>query len=150
MPNRKTHVTVGAIAGCTHALYRARNEKPFHLLLEALGGLVGGYIGGRFPDIVDPPTSPNHRSIGHGVLPNATLSTIYYAQLGDWQRRCREQANKHRLKQKQAQSIWSHVKHGFLGALCRIFSGFLSGFAAGHTSHLALDMTTPRRLPLIS
>lgn len=147
MPNKKTHVTVGTIVGGGHAAYKAWGQEPYQIFLEALGGALGGYVGGRVPDIIDPPTSPRHRSIGHGVIPNGIVSAICYKNLGNWQNSLRSRAADYQSKREQAEGLVDQIKYGLLEALCYILSGFLAGLGAGHTSHLLLDLTTPSRLP---
>jgi hypothetical protein len=51
-----------------------------------LSNILGAYLGARLPDILDPPTSPNHRHVAHGAV-NATVAGYFCLNsLGEWQR----------------------------------------------------------------
>lgn len=67
MPGRQTHVAVGILAGGGFAAYRAREQEQLSTFLEAVGGAIGGYIGGRLPDIIEPALWPGHRQFVHSV-----------------------------------------------------------------------------------
>jgi hypothetical protein len=45
------------------------------------------------PDIIDPPTSWNHRSVGHGVAPVGAAATALFKMLTDWQEKLRVHAD---------------------------------------------------------
>ena len=59
----------------------ASNEKPLNVLIEAAGGAAGGWLGARLPDMIDPPTSPRHRSIGHGIIPTGSAGYLFLSNL---------------------------------------------------------------------
>lgn len=42
MSDGRTHRAIGTLAGGGYALAKAQNQRPEHLLLEVLGGLVAG------------------------------------------------------------------------------------------------------------
>ena len=80
MPNRRQHTRVGMAVGIPTALIvnavtqyerieRGEQDGWNHLesLLWGVGGAAFGYFGGRLPDILDPPTSPNHRAFFHSL-----------------------------------------------------------------------------------
>jgi membrane-bound metal-dependent hydrolase YbcI (DUF457 family) len=83
---------------------------------------VGAAVtGGLAPDILEPAVSSHHRSIAHSLA--GGLSLANYSQ--KWC--CREHED------------------------CDEFSKILFAcFAAGYFSHLALDLCTPRGLPLVA
>lgn len=60
MPNRQTHAGVGVLAGVGVATCRARDRELSNMLLAAIGGGIGGYVGSRLPDVVEPPLSIAH------------------------------------------------------------------------------------------
>ena len=135
VPNRNTHVTAGVIAGAVAALYCSRDEPAEHRAVEVLGGMLGGYVGGRLPDLFDPPTNPLHRSFAHGGL---AVGTVALAQLDEWRRACRQSA-----------ADCAAAGRGLDEFLNLMLAGFLTGLQAGYASHLALDMFTPAGLPLL-
>ena len=57
MPNRQTHIKVGVLSGCGFAAYKSREQELPNMLLETIGGGVGGYIGsqrvGAYPCYID-------------------------------------------------------------------------------------------------
>lgn len=80
------------------AIARASRDEPI-TFLEAIGVFLGGGAVASLPDVIDPPTSPRHRSVGHSVAgvagigialknleanPNITKNTkdIVYAMSG--------------------------------------------------------------------
>ena len=58
MSNGRTHRAVGTVAGGRSALAKARPQSPEHVLLEILGGLVGGNMGARLQTRSIHPTTP--------------------------------------------------------------------------------------------
>jgi len=64
MSDSRTHRTAGAVT----ALCRARSPDPLHVLVEVIGGAVGGDFGGGTPDLIDVPTRPRHRAGSHLAL----------------------------------------------------------------------------------
>lgn len=135
MPNRNTHVAVALIAGVAATLHYTRNESPENQAVELLGTLIGSYAGGRFPDVLDPPTGPLHRSFAHGGL---AVAAVAAARVEKWCRACRLEA-----AQCAAQG------RGVDGFFLLLLAGFLTGLRFGYGSHLALDALTRRGLPLL-
>jgi hypothetical protein len=135
MPNRNTHVTVAVIAGVAATLHYTRNESSENRAVELLGALIGSYVGGRLPDVLDPPTSPLHRSYAHGGL---AVAAIAAAEVEKWCRACR-------LEAVQCAALGRSADRFFL----LLLAGFLTGLRFGYGSHLALDALTHRSLPLL-
>ena len=54
MANRKMHMIVGGATGGASACFLARDQEPAHQLVETLGGVLAGTLGGRLPDIIEP------------------------------------------------------------------------------------------------
>ncbi len=50
MANRRDHSTAGVAVGGMAAFFLARDHGRH--LVEALGGAIGGVVGGRLPDIL--------------------------------------------------------------------------------------------------
>jgi uncharacterized membrane protein YfcA len=148
MPNRREHQTKSAIVGAAAALYCARNGDPPNLIIEGLGGAVGGYVSGTWADELDPPWSPNHRGFGHAVLPTALVSSIYLNDLEKWQLWLRNQASKHGLQAATAEWPWAQLWQQVLEAFCRFLAGVIAGLLPGHWTHLLLDARTQMSLPV--
>lgn len=73
MPNASAHKALGAASGAAASSYFVapflrphdeNNGKPALLL----AGLVAGGVGGRIPDMLEPPIHPNHRGFCHSVV----------------------------------------------------------------------------------
>lgn len=147
MPNRPIHVFAGILAGGGFSVFQARDEEPGQVVCELVGGVVGGYVGGRMPDIIDPPTSPRHRSWGHGIIPVVVVGVTYAFYLVRWQEFLRKEAEKFRAWREKTKSRLKRLGHSFAEFILRAISGFLAGFFAGYVSHVLLDATTPGGLP---
>jgi membrane-bound metal-dependent hydrolase YbcI (DUF457 family) len=67
MPNRNTHFWTGAGFGALNYAARKKQRNESTNILELL--FVGLASGGAaiLPDVIDRPTGPNHRNIGHSV-----------------------------------------------------------------------------------
>lgn len=148
MPRRSTHAQVGALAGVAAAAYRSRDATGDQRLAETVGGALGGLLGGLLPDILEPATTPNHRSVAHSAAAAGTLS---FARLAEWQAECRTAADA-AVKRSLAHPVGS-VERGraeWDAMLWRLLAGFLVGLVAGYGSHLVLDAAAPRGLPFIA
>jgi len=145
MPNADFHCPVAALTGATAALALAPQDGKA-ALLEALGGAVGGLLGGSAPDVFDPPTSPRHRSLGHGVL-IAGAAKLWCAR--------REPQLQSALRQPRSspRALAGERPAGPRGASApfdpvgHFLAGVAAGFVAGYASHLVLDGMTPAGLP---
>lgn len=145
MPNADSHGPVAALAGAAAAITLAPQDSRA-ALFEALGGAFGGYLGGRTPDLIDPPTSPRHRSVGHGVLTSGAALLWCVRRLPRAQAALRQPrsspralAEEHRAGPRGASAPFDPVGH-FLASVA-------AGFVAGYASHLLLDGMTPAGLP---
>lgn len=145
MPNKKTHVCAGAITGTAATLAMQVYDQNLNVL-ETIGAITGGILGGRLPDLIDPPVSPLHRSIGHSpvlaVLASASaVAGIIWlreevAALKSEANRCTE----------YGYSTPSHITMKFI--IYSLLIGFLVGTSTGLLSHLALDSRTPAGIKL--
>lgn len=146
MPNASTHAKAGITAGITAAAVTADWKNQIAALTEIAGGGFGGYWGGLAPDLVDPPTNPNHRGAAHGGLAIAVLLALPVkeckATLREWAERCA--ANAASSESELERFAWT-----LAATLLRFLAGVLEGFRAGYGSHLAMDFTTPKSLPLL-
>ena len=141
MPNRKTHQAAGGTAGSILAgIWAAHRSGTVHPSIVA-GGLLGGLIGARMPDIADPPDSPNHRGTGHSIAFGGTVAAGCSASIPiliDNARRAEQEANAYIERGYRVPLLIGLRLHLALAAL-----GFTIGVPAGVASHLVLDSETP-------
>ena len=144
--NRNVHMPVGVASAVVQVL---TDEDPAALpTAELAGRLVGGAWGSLLPDIIDPPTYPGHRGVGHAVVPMAIAALLIIRYAPGFQDALRTQANAARARAQQlpADARWPH----YLSAITYDFVlGLSTGIPIGYASHLALDATTPVGLPLL-
>lgn len=150
MPNRPLHLATSGPAGAAFAYYKASNDREIQLAMETIGGALGGLLGGILPDILDPPLHPGHRAFAHGLLPVGVGTAAWAHALDSWQKNLRDQANEYTRLQFQAAEPLLKAWYAASAMALRVLSGMLAGFVAGYLTHIALDFTTPRCLPLIS
>lgn len=132
MPNKATHVRAGMISGGAVATLQARDLSGAALLAEVLGGILGGYCGGRLPDVIEPPTSPRHRQTAHSWTIGIGTAFSALQILPQWQCSIRD---------------FGKERSPEIQFLCHVAAGTLMGVAVGYVSHLALDSVTPSGLP---
>lgn len=150
MPRRKVHTDAGMVFGAGLAVYCAKNQMLYQLAIETLGGIAGGYIGGRLPDIIEPATSPRHRDTAHSVTAGYGIIKLGSVKLCEWQKACRKKANEAQNKRKiqvpgSLEELGCCLSEMFWLAL----AGAIAGLIAGYISHLVLDSDTPYKICLI-
>ena len=129
MSNRSDREVAGALAGAIAALCTSQAKSPWEALLHAAVGAAGGFAGSGFADAMKPATSPNHRSLCHGLAANGLAAYAGLPALLRWRLETTGDENTNEAS--------------------RLASAAAVGAAAGHASHLALDATTPRGLPVL-
>ena len=147
MPNYSTHARTGAAVGVVAAAYRAREAPTNQMLVEAIGGLLGGWVGGVLPDVLEPARHPHHRKLGHSV---AAAGALTLARIAEWQATFRTAADAAASRSlvhpigsiERSSAEWDEL-------FWRLLAGVLVGLVAGYASHLVLDAGTPRGLPLL-
>ncbi len=150
MPNADTHIPVGVASGAVMAITRVPSGADgYQATIETLGGMLGGLIGAKMPDIIDPATCPNHRGFGHGMFNALTAGKLYLKKLPQWQAEFREKANSYEAMAQAEQDGFKRFLLVAKSILCLAIAGLLAGLFAGYASHLALDFTTPKGLPLL-
>ena len=79
---RSEHAIIGALVSVgLYGLYKhLKQEKP--TVLGAIGSLLLGGIAGVLPDIVEPATNPNHRSLFHSIT---LLAMVAYGNKKVWE-----------------------------------------------------------------
>jgi membrane-bound metal-dependent hydrolase YbcI (DUF457 family) len=117
MANRAEHEFWGAIAGGTVATF---NKDASKWVANPVTGAFIGQIAGRLPDILEPATSPNHRSFFHSWLFLGILGFGLFITY-KW----------------KPQSKWE-----------KAFRLFILIIGGAYVSHLALDSLTKRSLPI--
>ena len=149
MANRKQHAILGATAGVGgYAIYSLiKEETPS--LPELIGAGLSGVAGAFLPDIIEPATSPNHRSFFHSV------SFVGIAGPPAWSCAWTFKDEQIRIA-KECEARALATPNGFekflweLRALLHKFlAGLLPGLVLGYASHLAADATTPMGLPFL-
>ncbi len=150
MPNRNVHVPVGITAGLVTTIYYSRDQKDENQIWEVIGGGLGGYCGGRFPDVLESAkNNPNHRAFAHSFVTGTTVSITAKEAIDAWIAFFREKADL--LAKKRTMENLTEPDRFIIGLfeiLLRIAAGIGPGFVAGYASHLALDACTRRSLPL--
>ncbi len=150
MSKKETHAAVGALAGGGFAAYRAREQEELNAFLEVVGGFVGGHIGGRLPDVIEPASWPGHRELAHSALAGGAVVYSVYEFLGRSENWCRCQAELYNQQRTTAgTNVFKDILFTLLEIILRLAAGFLSGLGAGYLSHLVLDGTTPSGLPVL-
>ena len=149
MPRRAEHSAAGILLGGTFAAIRSDSPESNRPFLEILGGGLGGHVGGRLPDLIEPACHPGHRAMAHALVPVGGLGALVGKKLEDAQGYCR-------LKAREAASVASSTDEPIVRLLWLGFqlfwdlaAGFVAGLVAGYGSHLLLDGFTPAGLPLL-
>ena len=145
--NRDVHIPVAAVAAFADLPFADRQEELS--AAEIVGRLVGGVVGGRLPDVIDPPTHPGHRGVGHAIVPAVAAMILVVRMIPDLQTVLRTRAAdlRRRADLAPAEERWPLQ----LQALVTEFVlGAIVGLPAGYASHLALDATTPAGLPWLA
>ncbi|MCE9580089.1 MAG: metal-dependent hydrolase [Deltaproteobacteria bacterium] len=152
MSNRRTHRTVGAAVGAASALVMLeKNATPLESVAEIFGGGLGGILGSALPDIVEPATSPNHRDIFHSAAAAAGLVRQARRRVSTYQRALCTKADAYAVKRKQPDASFLDQLIAFIAEIgLRVAAGFVSALAPGYLSHLALDASTPKSIPLLA
>jgi hypothetical protein len=149
MASRRVHVALGVPSGIGAAAYAARQQTGNRLIIESVGGGVGGYVGALLPDILEPAVSSWHRSTCHSWAVVGIAVQTVPDEIRRWQEYCRAQAAHHERQRDTSQDSVARTWHGACAMFWLLAAGFAAGLAAGYASHLVLDATTARGLPLI-
>jgi len=83
------------------------------------------------------------------VLPNGGILAWYVENAPRWQEQLRAKAQEFGQKANQSEDWIVRLFWAMAEIATRRLSGAIVGFPAGHASHLILDLTTPKRLPVI-
>ena len=149
MPKRQVHDATSTAVGGALALVLAHESEqtPRNSGLEMFGGLLGGFIGGRLPDLAEPATSGNHRRVLHSQVMLAGVTSLAIRQAEQWQDELRARADATAARgvvattTLDAWGLWAQE------VALRILAGAVPSLAGGYVTHLVLDGRTPRGLP---
>lgn len=136
------------------AAYTARDQQQQYQIIEALAAGLSGWYASLLPDMVDPPTSGNHRGVGHGAAQGTAGILIALQKIPEAQQRLRARAEEFSTRLQRVELGFNDPLPTWQLAaaelLCRMLAGALVGLAVGVGSHLLLDAKTSRGLPLIA
>lgn len=151
MANGEAHEKVGMAAGGIAAFLFSDGAEPLpKRLAEAAGGIVGGWTGGKLPDILEPAIHSWHRSVAHSATAGVGVIAMAARWLDASQTACRARADHFAARQLDPTvSDLERLLYAAAELFWRAAAGFIVGAAAGYLSHLALDAATPRGLPMI-
>ena len=76
MRTKEDHIILGEIAGAGGSFLWSYLNKEKIGFWDLFFIITGPWIGSILPDIVDPPTNPNHRALGHSLVGNNCLSYL--------------------------------------------------------------------------
>lgn len=151
MPNRETHETVGVIAGVATAAFTMHGQElePWQAGLELVAAGFAGSVTSAIPDRIDRPTSPRHRASAHAVTTGAAIGMVSLSHVTNFQANCRTRAREVAQRRAASTDLVGSALLFLAEAGLYVASGLAAGAPAGWLSHLALDMGTPSRLPLL-
>ena len=149
MPNRSMHLAIAIPAGTLVSANKANHLNGLPYFLEVLGGALGAVGGGIWPDLADPPTTPNHRGLGHSVVPAVAVGKIVFDRVDDWQAWLRREAERMRQLQVLTPDPLLRLLYAAWEIVLRLLAGAVVGFLAAWGTHLGLDFGTVRSLPLL-
>lgn len=121
MPDRKVHSIIGSTSGAAFYLIESYDKKEDFHLGNCMAGTLGGLLGGVMTDYLDPPNNPNHRKFAHSIIFGSGL-VAGLEDLFNWI---------------DGLDIYDYFKY------------FLKCLVVGYISHLLIDSTTPKSLPII-
>ncbi len=150
MPNARTHAVIGTGSGGLVAFLRSDDLPSEARIAMTLGGAVGGYAGGRLPDILEPAIHAWHRSFFHSAAAGAGVFQTAVVPINAWVAHLLAKAAGIRLLRLQLGP--QHPDHATLRTQeCGLYflSGFVIGLPVGYLSHLIADAGTERGIPFI-
>jgi hypothetical protein len=149
--NGPAHRAFALPVGMAASAYKAHHQPLPHWIAETiLGGPLGALLGASFPDVIEPATTPNHRGPAHAVVPMGAIGFALWNLADDWQDWLRAKADEFNYRAALATDGFWKFLFQTAELLLRIVAGAIASFIGGYASHLALDATTPRGLPLLT
>jgi hypothetical protein len=143
VPNGKAHAVFGTASGGVAAFCLALRDENGSPVVESVGGALGGYVGGRLPDWLEPSLgNPRHRSHCHSWAALGLDAGAAAKWLQKVQSDLRNRAHQHKERCTEVDDWPEAAWHWVLHALLMLASGLVAGLAAGVASHLVLDAGT--------
>jgi len=149
MPNGKVHKIIGTGAGVATSLCFTDGQPGLDRTIQAVGAGLGGYVGAKLPDIIEPATSPRHRQFAHSLVCNVSIAAAGYAAVETFHQNVQNLAEKIRQEINASQDPVSKFGWSVLLFFVLLGSGFVVGTLAGYLSHIAADSLTPASIPII-
>ncbi|HZS04820.1 MAG TPA: metal-dependent hydrolase [Blastocatellia bacterium] len=149
MANGKTHCQFGRVTGIAATLGLNYYEGRPITFGEVAGSVFGTELGYRLPDMLEPATSPRHRSFFHSQVFAVGAATLAGPAALQQRERLLAWAEEFDAQARMAEgleALWLYVK----AFCCRLLAGFLVGAIVGYGSHLLLDALTPMGLPVLA
>lgn len=140
MLNRDFHLRAGVAAAAVYAIRHARDQQAHCVVVEAVGGTVGGIGGGLLPDWIDTPCSPQHRAEAHSLGISGTAGYYVSDQMSALQASLRSQTQHYAQLRTTSSDLMPQIGFGLSELLFRFLVGALAGLLAGYASHLELDL----------
>lgn len=151
MSDAKTHKKVAMASGGVAAFVVSNEKEPWKLVAETLGGVLGGFVGGKLPDIIEPAVHSWHRNVAHSVTVGTAVVRAAAKGVQAWHESCRAKADEWAQRRRDPNLAPADRALALLAELAwRVAAGIPIGAAAGYASHLLLDAGTPRGIPLIA
>jgi membrane-bound metal-dependent hydrolase YbcI (DUF457 family) len=148
MPNRAPHVAAGVVGGMAAGVATCASVPDAQRTLYVAVAAGFGMIGGALPDVLEPATSPNHRSVCHSLILLALLAVSVNAK---YHERCLERAASCDSRARRFTSVAIERLAEERAAIgWRLLAAALIGATAGYASHLILDSSTAKGLPLVA
>jgi len=141
-------IAAGAILSLVLALKSSVRGEEWDVVAQVLGGAVGGKLGSRLPDLIEPPTSSWHRSTAHSLVATAAVATGGVAKGNRLAERLRVAARDARIRGDENPD--ARAVHTMRRLLNSFGAGVATGMPAGYVSHTLLDAATPRSIPIIT
>jgi membrane-bound metal-dependent hydrolase YbcI (DUF457 family) len=141
-------IAAGAILSLVLALKSCARGEEWDVVAQVLGGAVGGKLGSRLPDLIEPPTSSWHRSAAHSLVATAAVATAGLAKSNGLAERLRVAARDARIRSDENPNV--RAMQMVLRLLNSFGAGVATGIPAGYVSHTLLDAATPRSIPFIT
>jgi len=151
MPNREVHRLIGMVASAIQMEPHLDGFGSIGQVGLASGALLGGYYASTLPDVIEPASSPRHRSSAHSIALLALLVHACKDHIPSWiavSRAAAWDAGVRRLSASRCSPEWYSA--GLDEFLNGFAAGALLGAGTGYTSHLIADSFTPAGLPLLA
>lgn len=146
--NGAVHSAAGLAAGIGGVFYFGHREDRVVGLPEVIGGAMGGVVGGRLPDQIEPATSSYHRKFAHSAVLTGAGTYAAHEYLRDLRENLSAKALEYERLALESSDWLEQILYTAACWLAQLASGFVTGVVAGYASHILLDSFTPRGVPI--